>query len=194
MLKTTGLRRSPRRFTSRRTSNGSGTELATVALRAVLGSTMVVHGLRHGRTLKGTAGWFESIGFREPELQAKVSAVVEVGAGTALLLGAATPAASSAVIGTMAVAARSVHFDNGYFITAEGYEYVLALTGTATALAALGGGRWSVDRLLGLDDRLSGARFGAAALALGLGGAAAQLAVFWRRPVAAPAAPDAGAL
>ncbi|MDT4951147.1 MAG: putative oxidoreductase, partial [Pseudonocardiales bacterium] len=31
---------------------------------------MIAHGLRHGRTLDGTAGWFESIGFKEPRLQA----------------------------------------------------------------------------------------------------------------------------
>lgn len=42
---------------------------------------------------------------------------------SALLAGAATPLAGSAVVGTMAVAARSVHLENGFFITAEGYEY-----------------------------------------------------------------------
>ncbi|MCW2529522.1 MAG: hypothetical protein JWM76_4382 [Pseudonocardiales bacterium] len=144
---------------------------------------MLAHGIKHARTLEGTAGWFGSIGFKQPELQAKVSATVEIGAGLALLAGAATPAASSAVIGTMAVAARSVHIDNGYFITGEGYEYVLALTGAATALAALGAGPLSVDRAIGLEPRLSGPRVGFGALALGLAGAAAQLAVFWRRPV-----------
>jgi putative oxidoreductase len=115
-------------------------------------------------------------------LQAKTSAVVEIGSGAALVVGAATPCAASAVIGTMAVAARSVHVPNGYFITSEGYEYVLTLATTATAVATLGAGRFSVDSRLGRFGRLAGPRIGLAAAAAGLAGAAAQLASFWRPP------------
>jgi putative oxidoreductase len=43
---------------------------------------------------------------------------VEIGAGAAVLAGVATPLSASAVVGTMAVAARSVHIPNGFFITA----------------------------------------------------------------------------
>ncbi len=160
-----------------------GTELARLVLRAVLGGTMIAHGVKHGRSLQGTAGWFQSIGFKEPELQAKASAAVEIGSGAALLAGVATPAAASAVVGTMAVAARSVHMDNGFFITGEGYEYVLTIAAAATAVAALGPGRYSVDRVFGLHEHLSGVRAGIGALVLGLAGAAAQLAIFWRKPV-----------
>lgn len=96
------------------------------------------------------------IGFRKPRLQAGLSAAVEVGAGAALVAGAATPLSAAAVVGTMAVAARSVHIRNGFFITAEGWEYVAALGVSSVAAAALGGGRFSVNRALGLDRRLSG--------------------------------------
>ncbi|WP_284742420.1 DoxX family protein [Amycolatopsis sp. RTGN1] len=163
----------------------SGTDVARWALRAVIGGTMIAHGVRHGRTLDGTAGWFGSIGFREPRLQAKASAVVEIGAGTALLAGAATPLATSAVVGTMGVAARTVHLPNGFFVLNEGYEFVLNLAAASVALAALGPGRFSVDRALGLDERGTGPRRAALATGLGLAAAAAQLAVFWRRPGAA---------
>lgn len=161
-----------------------GAEIARCLLRLSVGGTLIAHGLKHGRTPEGTAKWFDSIGFRNPELQATLSSVVEVGAGSALVAGAATPIAASAVIGTMAVATQTVHRPNGFFITSEGYEYVLALSISSAALAALGAGRVSVDRLLGLDRRLSGP--GAAALAVGLGllGAAAQLRTFWTRPPA----------
>jgi len=87
----------------------SGRDVASLVLRAAIGGTMVAHGIRHGRTLDGTAGWFGSIGFKQPRLQATASTVVEVGAGAALIAGVATPLAASAVVGTMAVAARSVH-------------------------------------------------------------------------------------
>jgi putative oxidoreductase len=75
-----------------------------------------------------------------------------------------------------------VHLRNGFFVLNEGYEFVLNLGAASVALAALGPGRFSVDRALGLDDRLSGPRRAALAAGLGLAAAAAQLTVFWRRP------------
>ncbi|HEY9313571.1 DoxX family protein [Williamsia sp.] len=152
-------------------------------LRAAIGGTMIAHGVKHGRSLEGTAGWFGSIGFRKPKLQAQASAVVEVGAGAAIVAGAATPLAASAVVGTMAVAARSVHQPNGFFITSEGWEYVANLAAAAVALAAIGPGRFSVDRALGLDSKLSPNQGAALAAGVGLVAAGAQLAAF-HRPVA----------
>lgn len=159
-----------------------GMGMTSLILRAAIGATMIVHGIRHGRTIEGTADWFQSVGFRQPRLQARLSAVVEVGAGSALLAGAATPLAASAVVGTMAVAGRSVHARNGFFVTAEGYEYVLNLAAAAVALGALGPGRLSVDRLLGLGSGPPSVRRGLVTAGLGLGGAAVQLAMFWRQP------------
>lgn len=158
-----------------------GSEFARLVLRATIGSTMIAHGMKHAKSLDGTGKWFESIGFRQPELQAKASAAVEIGSGVALLAGAATPLAAAAVIGTMGVAARSVHIDNGYFITSEGYEYTLGIGAAAAAIAALGAGTLSVDRIRG--SKFRGARAGLFAIALGLGGAAAQLKTFWSKPV-----------
>ncbi|QII07342.1 DoxX family membrane protein [Rhodococcoides fascians A25f] len=155
--------------------------LAPLLLRSLIGGTMVAHGLKHGRSIDGTAGWFGSIGFRRPRLQAQASAAVETAAGAALVAGAATPVAAAAVVATMAVAARSVHVQNGFFITSEGWEYVANLATAATALAALGPGRFSVDRLLGWDTAFRGDKAVAGVLALGIAAAATQLAVFHRR-------------
>jgi len=166
---------------------GDDFEVARLVLRGAIGATMIAHGVKHGRTLDGTAGWFESIGFEQPRLQAQLSSVVEVGAGTAVLAGAATPLASSAVVGTMAVAIRTVHLPNGFFITAEGWEYTGFLGAAAVALAALGSGRYSVDRWLGIDQLGTPGKRAAVAAAVGLGGAAAQLATFWRKPASTAA-------
>jgi putative oxidoreductase len=89
-------------------------------------------------------------------------------------------------VGTMTVAARSVHLENGFFITAEGYEYVLNLSAASVALAAIGPGSLSVDRVLGIHDKLSPAQRAGLAAGLGLAAAAAQLAAFWQRPVPKP--------
>lgn len=161
-----------------------GSEIARLVLRATVGGTMIVHGVRHARTLAGTAGWFGSIGFRQPTLQAVTSAAVEIGAGAALLAGAATPLAASAVVGTMAVAGHTVHRPNGFFVVDEGYEYVGNLAAASVALAALGPGRFSVDRALGRDGRATPGRRAVLAAGLGLTAAAAQLATFWREPAA----------
>jgi putative oxidoreductase len=168
----------------KRRSRSDGADLARLLLRGALGSTMIAHGVKHGRSIEGTAGWFESIGFRQPRLQAQVSSVVEIGSGTALIAGAATPLAASAVVGTMGVAFHTVHRPNGYFITGEGYEYVGFISAAAVALAALGSGRFSLDRRLGLDAIGSPGRRAALTAGLGIGGAAAQLATFWSRPAA----------
>jgi putative oxidoreductase len=164
-----------------------GIDVARLGLRTAIGATMIAHGVRHGRTLDGTARWFGSIGFKQPKLQAAASAAVETGAGVALIAGAGTPLAASAVVGTLAVAARTVHVPNGFFITREGYEYVMNLSVASVALAALGPGDLSVDRLLGIHEKLSPASRAALAAGLGLGAAALQLAVFWRAPVPEPA-------
>ncbi len=141
---------------------------------------MIAHGVKHARSLAGTAGWFGSIGFKQPKLQAQASAVVEIGSGAAVVAGAGTPLASAAIVGTMAVAARSVHQPNGFFITSEGWEYVANLSVAAIALAAIGPGRFSVDRALGIDTKLTSGQAAAVAAGVGLTAAGAQLALFHR--------------
>ncbi|WP_433598292.1 DoxX family protein [Nocardia sp. CA-135953] len=160
--------------------SGVGKAIARLLLRTAVGGTMIAHGVKHGRSLDGTAGWFGSIGFREPRLQAQASAVAEIGAGVALLAGAGTTLASAAVVGTMGVAAYSVHRKNGFFITGEGWEYVANLAAASVALAGLGPGRWSIDRGLGIEHR--GGRAAVVAAVLGVAGAATQLATFYHEP------------
>jgi len=162
-----------------------GAEIARVLLRGAVGGTMIAHGVKHARSLEGTAGWFGSIGFREPRLQAQASAAVEIGSGAALVAGAATPLAAAAVVGTMGVAARSVHLPNGFFITKEGWEYVANLAAASVALGALGAGRYSLDRMVGAPQP-DGAKGALIVAGVGLAAAAAQLATFWRRPKPAP--------
>lgn len=155
---------------------------ARLILRTILGGTMVAHGIRHARTLEGTARWFESIGFREARTQAAISSALEVGSGAALVAGAGTPLAASAVVGTMAVAGQTVHRSNGFFVVDEGWEYVALVGAGAVALSSLGAGRFSVDRLLGLDRWGSPGRRATLTSVLGVAGAVAHLRAFWTPP------------
>jgi putative oxidoreductase len=159
---------------------------ASLLLRSVVGATMIAHGVKHGRTLAGTAGWFHSIGFRKPELQARASAGVEIGSGAALLVGAATPLAAAGVVATMIIAARTVHIRNGFFVTAEGWEYVANLAAAAVALAGFGPGPYSVDHRLGLHRWLPTQRSMTTTAGLGLAASALHLSLYWRKPTATP--------
>lgn len=158
---------------------------ARLILRTVLGGTMIAHGVRHGRTLEGTARWFAAIGFRRPQLQAAVSSALEVGAGAALVAGVATPLSASAVVGTMAVAGHTVHRPNGFFVVNEGWEYVAVVGAASIALSSLGAGRYSLDRALGLDRLGTPVRRALLTGGLGIAGAAAHLRLFWTPPAAA---------
>jgi len=171
-----------KRFVRASSEHPHDVAVTQLILRAALGGTMIAHGLRHARTLDGTARWFESIGFRRPRLQAKLSAAVEIGAGAAVAAGAATPLAGSAMVGTMAVAYHTVHRPNGYFVVAEGWEYVGFISAAAVALAALGPGALSIDRLLGLDRLGTPVSRALMTAGLGIAGAAGQLATFWSEP------------
>ena len=153
-------------------------------LRIVVGLTIIAHGVNHARNLEGTARWFARVGFRMAPVQARMSAVTEIGAGSLLLVGLLTPLAAAAIIATMTVAAGSIHRFNGFFIfrKGEGWEYVNMLSWVAFVIAWTGGGRYALDRTLGINfGEVWSPLIGLAGLAAGVG----QLILFWRRPVPA---------
>lgn len=164
-----------------------GLNLGALLLRVILGVVMFAHGYNHvfnGGKLAGVARWFASLGFKAPRLQAANASFTELGVAPLLALGLLTPLAAAGVVGTMSVALVANHYKNGFFIfrKGEGYEYVLTLLIGALALAALGGGEWSIDRSLKLADNLQGWTGLVIAVAAGGGGALLTLALFWRPP------------
>jgi putative oxidoreductase len=166
-----------------------GNDLASLAIRIILGVVMFAHGYRHafgGGKLAGTARWFASIGIQPAPLHALLGTVTELIASVLLLFGFLTPIGGAMVIGTMGVAFIANHLKNGFFIfnPGEGYEYVLTLLVVAVAVGALGGGTISLDNAFGIADSLSGAGWGLGALLLGGLGAATVLATSWRKPAA----------
>jgi putative oxidoreductase len=159
-------------------------DLALLVVRVVFGIFFAVHGINKVRGgLRGTAGWFESVGMRWPLWQARVAASTEIVAGSLLAVGLLTPFAAAGMIGVMVVAIRVAHWNTGFFIFNEGqgWEYCASIAVMAWAVATIGPGRWSVDHAL--DLQLSGAWSGALiAAALGVGGAVGQLALSYRAP------------
>jgi hypothetical protein len=72
---------------------------------------------------------------------------------------------------TMAVAAGSVHWKNGYFATNKGWELNALYATLALVLAVEDHGRYSLDEVTGLRDR-SHPLIGLLAIAAGMGAAA----------------------
>ena len=165
-------------------------DLGLLALRVGVGGTLAAHGVQKlfgwfgGGGLDGTGGFFDSVGFTPGRTNAMIAGAAEAGGGALLALGLATPAAGSAVAGTMVVAA-SMHQDQGFFAIDGGWEYpgVLALTGAALALG--GPGRLSLDAALGHRANRHWMRL------VGLVAVPAAVSVVFRRRQAALAAASA---
>jgi putative oxidoreductase len=148
-------------------------------IRAVLGLVLFGHGAQKlfgwwgGHGLEGTGGFFHSLGHRPGRRMAALAGTSEAGGGLLLFLGLLTPLGAAAIIGTMTVAAISVHKDNGLWATNGGYELPMFFGIAAAGLAFTGAGSFSIDDGLGLQ--LGGWGWGLSAVALGGMGAAIQL-------------------
>jgi putative oxidoreductase len=159
--------------------------LALLLLRVAAGATLAAHGYNHifgGGRIEGTGRWFASMGMRPGIVHAWVASLTELAAGALLVLGLLTPLGAAGLVGIMVVAGITAHRTNGFFIfkPGQGWEYVMILAVVGIALGALGAGGWSLDAAL--DIRWSAATGLATAAVLGIGGAAALLAVAWRPP------------
>ena len=157
---------------------------AVAFLRVVTGITVAAHGYNkifQGGRLAGTAGWLDSIGMRPGWLHARLVAFTELGAGLLLAIGLLTTLAAAGIIGVMSVAVWTVHRKNGFFNTTSGWEYNLVLASIALTLAVTGAGQISIDgAITGGFGLLNGGIGLLIALVLGIGGAAAHIAVFYR--------------
>ncbi|MEO1544661.1 MAG: DoxX family protein [Pseudomonadota bacterium] len=137
-------------------SNTTTDTLAWTLVRVVTGLTLVPHGAQKlfgwfgGGGLDGTAGFFEqSLGLYPGILFAVVAGLTEFVGGLLLAAGALTRLTALAVVALMGYAAFIVHWGNGFFWTAGGFEFPLMWMVIALALVIRGGGTWSADHAVG---------------------------------------------
>jgi putative oxidoreductase len=155
--------------------------------RLVVGLGIAAHGSQKlfgwlgGHGLRGTAGYFESVGYRPGRLFATMAALGEFTSGVLVALGFLGPIGPALLLAVMVVAMRQ-HWRNGFFAMNNGFELPLLYASAAVALAFTGPGLYSLDEALGLGE-LSDPTVQGIALAVALLGALATLAV--RRPTAA---------
>jgi putative oxidoreductase len=128
-------------------------------LRLTLAIVIFPHGAQKalgwfgGYGLKGTMGFFSSMGFPAPLGLLAIAA--EFLGPLGLAIGLLTRVAAFGILCVMVTAALTTHTQHGFFMNwsgnqkGEGFEFHLLAIGIALALILGGGGMWSVDALLG---------------------------------------------
>jgi putative oxidoreductase len=157
------------------------TDLPALLLRLTIGPMLVAHGYNKvfGKGgLEGTTRWFDALGLQPAHVHARLAATTEIGAGSLITLGAASPLPAAAAIGLMATAARTDHKGKGFFVFKGGWEYTGVVAGVAAVIAMLGPGRYSVDGARGRIRR--GLGWGLAAVLFGIANSTALMATSYK--------------
>lgn len=138
----------------------TGDDTAALVLRVMLGAVFFPHGAQK------VLGWFGGYGFEATVQQfttamgipyplALLVIAAEFLGAIGLIVGFLTRFCAFGIFSVMAGAIWMVHWPNGFFMNwfgnrqGEGFEYHLLAIAIALALMILGGGRWSLDRVLG---------------------------------------------
>jgi putative oxidoreductase len=122
--------------------------LGLLIIRLIFGITFARHGSEKlfgwfgGHGIKGTAGFFESIGIRPGVPMAYLASIGEILGGLFLAAGIFLPVAAILIVGPMIVAMLTVTGKNGFAITAGGYEYNLSIIAVAIGLLLTGPGAY----------------------------------------------------
>ncbi|RJG09627.1 DoxX family protein [Pseudomonas cavernicola] len=121
-------------------------------LRVATGLTFAAHGSQKlfawfgGYGLVGVGQWMESVGITPGYQMALLAGSVEFFGGLALVIGLLVRPAAIALAVAMLVAVLTVHWLNGFFITANGFEYAMILAMISAVLLIEGAGKLSLDR------------------------------------------------
>lgn len=165
-------------------------DMTALIMRLAIGPMLFVHGwnkVMGSGGLEGTTKWFDGLGFKPAWVHARLAAATEMTSGTLVTLGALSPLPNAAIVGLMSTAAMTDHRGKGFFVFKGGWEYTAVISAISTALAVLGPGRWSLDRLRGRHR--SGLRWGVGAVAFGVANAGALLASSYK-PESKPSSED----
>ena len=132
-------------------------DLAEAGVRVAAGLFLVPHGMQKlfgafgGYGLEATGQFFETqLGFSNGYLAALAAGSVETFGGLLLALGLLTRPVAAA-IAVLLIVAASVHVPAGFFVNAGGWEYAVLWAVVVLSFVARGGGRFSLDRLIGRE-------------------------------------------
>ena len=127
--------------------------IADLPVRIACGAVFIAHGGQKlfgwwgGYGLEATGQWMASIGLEPGFAMAMIAGGIEFFGGIALILGVITRPVAMAASLLMLVAMMSVHWSNGFFMSANGYEFSLTLLAMSAYLTIAGSGRLSIDSI-----------------------------------------------
>src|SRR2546426_7229684 len=129
-------------------------DAALLIARLIIGLGLAAHGMQKllgwfsGYGLKGTAGFFESIGFRPGVLFALAAGLGEVAGGLLTAAGPFGPVGPRLIIPLLGVGILAGHPPNGVFSQTDGDQVGLLFAVLGFVLAILGPGVDSLHRVL----------------------------------------------
>jgi putative oxidoreductase len=160
---------------------------ALLISRVWIAFMVLMHGWRHLNAIRsgpGMANWFESLGLKPGWFHAQMVTGTELALPAMLVLGFLTPLAYGGVCALMIVAFLTNHLKNGFFLNTqkEGYEYVVTVAVVCITLGTVGPGQWSLDDAFDFSFPFDPKKALIITALVGIGGAGAFLATFWRPP------------
>lgn len=127
-------------------------EIAYALMRVVIGYILFMHGwVKLGAGAGAIAASMAKSGLVPGSAFAYAALFLETVGAVCLVIGLFTRFFAAALAIEMAIALLVVHLSKGFSAAQGGYEYVLLLGIVLFVIALRGGGRYSVDRLLGKE-------------------------------------------
>jgi putative oxidoreductase len=136
-------------------SKGETMDALLLIARLIVGLGLAAHGAQKlfgwfgGYGVRGTGGFFESLGFRPGTFFAVGAGLGEFGGGLLTALGFLGALGPALIVMVMLVAIFTVHVRNGFFMTNNGWELSSVYIAGALAFAAVGFGAYSIDSSMG---------------------------------------------
>ncbi len=98
--------------------------------------------------ISAIGGWFDSMGYPLPYLNAYLAGITEAAGVVLLVLGLGTRLISVPLIFVMLVAIFTVHLEGGFEAANNGFEIPLYYMLMLFSLMVFGGGKYSVDNFI----------------------------------------------
>jgi putative oxidoreductase len=94
----------------------------------------------------GVAMFLGGLGFPIPAVMAVLLIAAELGGGILLILGLWTHWVGKILAFVALVAFLTVHVTNGFFISSNGYEFIILIFAACVSLAISGPGKWALGK------------------------------------------------
>jgi putative oxidoreductase len=124
-------------------------DLPLLLLRLILAYGFYTPAMNKWTDINAIGEWFAGLGLPAPHFQAYLAATIEMAGVILLTLGLGTRFIAIPLMITMLVAIKTVHWENGFNASENGYEIPVYYLIMLLTLFAFGSGRISMDFLVG---------------------------------------------